>query len=200
MSTDIIRRGKCHVFGDDIPLDEGFIAFKYAIARVTDPELLIPHLFEQIDPEFRQRVKKGDIAVAGKNFGCGKAHMQGYIAMAALGMGVICESMPYRPMRGAIAKGVPLLTGCTGATQFVKTGDELEMNFTTGQAINHATGERTTFPGLPPVLNGILLNGGMLGTLSAWLDKHPDMRREGEGSGTAWMDGAPVKFMPREKA
>ncbi len=200
MSTDIIRHGNCHVFGDDIPLDEGFIAFKYAIARVTDPELLIPHLFEQIDPGFGKRVKKGDIAIAGKNFGCGKAHMQGYIAMAALGMGVVCESMPYRPLRGAIAKGVPLLIGCVGATEFAKTGDEVEINFTTGAAINHTTGARTTFPGLAPVLNGILGNGGMLGTLSAWLEAHPEMKRTGEGSGTAWMDSSPVKFVSKTPA
>ena len=151
-------------------------------------------MFEQIDPGFVQRVKPGDIVVGGKNFGCGKAHMQGYIAMVALGLGLVCESMPYRPLRGAIAKGMPILTGCVGALEFAKSGDDVEINFTTGAAVNHASGARKTFPALPPVLNGIVAQGGMLGTLAAWLQAHPDMKGVGDAS---WLDSSQLTFFPK---
>ena len=109
------KRGVCHVFGDGVPHDEGVMAFKYAIERVTDPKLLIPHLFEQVDPSFAKRVKPGDIVVAGKDFCQGKPHTQGYIAMTALGMAVLCESMPHKSLRRAVAIGLPVLTGCDWA-------------------------------------------------------------------------------------
>lgn len=199
MSANIVRRGACHVFGDDLPLDEGVIPFKYAIGRVTDPALLIPHLFELIDPGFRERVNRGDIVFAGKNFGCGKAHMQGFIAMAALDIGVLCGSMPHRALRGAVAKGVPLLTGCS-AEGFAQSGDEIEISFTSGDAINHTTGARTAFPALAPVLNDILNEGGLMGTLRSWLEKHPAMKGSAPGRGTDWLDRSTVTFMPKEKA
>ena len=176
MNAPLIRRGICHVFGDDIPLDEGVMPFKYAIGRVTDPQELIPHLFEAIDPTFATRVRHGDIVIAGRNFGCGKAHMQGFIAMAALGMGVLCGSMPYKSHRGAIARGVPVLTGCENASDFACTGDDLEIDFSSGCATNHSQGRQTRFPPLAPILADLVAQGGLRGALTAYLQAHPHMR------------------------
>ena len=110
--TSLVRRGRCHVFGDQVPLDEGVIAFRFAIERVTDPQALIPHLFETIDPGFRERVEPGDFVVAGSDFACGKPHVQGFIALAALRMSVLCASMPYKAMRRSASEGLPVLVGC----------------------------------------------------------------------------------------
>ena len=176
MSYPLVRRGICHVFGNDIPLDEGVMPFKYAIGRVTDPHELIPHLFETIDPAFATRVKPGDIVIAGSNFGCGKAHMQGFIAMAALGMGVLCESMPYKAHRGAIARGVPVLTGCEKIAAFVCAGDDLEIDFANGHATNHTQATQTRFAPLPPILADLVAQGGLRGALAAYLQAHPHMR------------------------
>ena len=44
--------------------------------RIQDPKELCKHIFEDIDPEFAARVKKGDILVAGENFGCGSSREQ----------------------------------------------------------------------------------------------------------------------------
>ena len=52
MLKSLKKTGRCHVFGDSIPLDEGVMAFSFAIGRITDPAVLIPHLFEGIDPSF----------------------------------------------------------------------------------------------------------------------------------------------------
>jgi 3-isopropylmalate/(R)-2-methylmalate dehydratase small subunit len=77
------------------------IRFDLVTARVQDPAQLIPHLFDEIDSTLKERVKPGEFNVAGKNFFSGKAHNQGMIAMKALGLRVLCESMPFRSFRAA---------------------------------------------------------------------------------------------------
>jgi 3-isopropylmalate/(R)-2-methylmalate dehydratase small subunit len=178
MNKNLVKRGTCHVFGDDIPLDEGVMAFKFAIGRVNDPAQLIPHLFEGLDPTFARRVKPGDIVIAGRQFGCGKPHIQGFIAMAALEMGVVCESMPYVALRGAITKGLPVLTGCAGARDFAASGDEVEIDFASGEAKNLTRKTAQHFPAMAPVLQDIVAHGGAKGQLAAWLDKHPELKGE----------------------
>jgi 3-isopropylmalate/(R)-2-methylmalate dehydratase small subunit len=194
MQKNLRQRGRCHVFGDAVPLDEGVMAFKYAIGRVTDPMELIPHLFEHIDPGFVGRVKPGDFVIAGNDFGCGKPHIQGFIAMAGLQMGVLCGSMPYKALRGAISKGLPVLTGCEGAAAFAAAGDEIEVDFATGAAVNHSTGTTTTFPAMPEVLREIIANGGASGQLAAWLAKNP-AQRAAPGTPNALEAGTPLTFV-----
>ena len=194
MTNPLTQRGRCHVFGDGIPLDEGVMAFKYAIGRITDPEQLIPHLFEDIDPTFAARVQPGDFVIAGRDFGCGKPHIQGFIAMAALHMGVLCTSMPYKAMRGAISKGLPVLTGCEGAAEFARNGDDIEVHFATGQAINHTQGTHKTFPAMPSVLQDIIAHGGAQGQLAAWLDAHAE-QRAGAGAPSVMIDGTTVHLV-----
>src|SRR5262245_33111178 len=98
----LVRRGRCHVFGDDVPIDDGIIPRRFPAERVTDPAKLTPHIFETLDAEFARRVQPGDIVFVGKNFACGKPRVQGFIAMAALDLAVICTSMPYNMMRRAV--------------------------------------------------------------------------------------------------
>jgi len=194
MKNHLHQRGRCHVFGDGIPLDEGVMAFKYAIGRITDPEQLIPHLFEGIDPTFASRVQPGDLVIAGRDFGCGKPHIQGFIAMAALGMGVLCTSMPYKAMRGAISKGLPVLIGCERAMDFARTGDDLEVDFATGQAINHTQGTHANFPAMPTVLQDIIAHGGAAGQLAAWLQAHPEQSAP-PGTASALIEGSPIQIV-----
>ena len=71
-----LYRGACHKFGDNLQHDGQMIAFDYVIRRVTDPAKLIPHLFESVRPDFHKRANRGDVVIAGKQFGKGKAHVQ----------------------------------------------------------------------------------------------------------------------------
>lgn len=171
--TELVKRGRAHVFGDGIPLDEGFIPFDIAMQRIVDPQRLIPHLFKQIDPGFTQRVKPGDVAIAGVDFAVGKPHVQGFIAMAALGMGVICASMPYKNLRRAVAMGVPVLDGAPAPVQLARTGDEVEIEYATGRFRNLTRGTEVTLPAMSPILLDIVKTGGMNGMLTAWLRDHP---------------------------
>ncbi|WP_299452457.1 hypothetical protein [uncultured Pigmentiphaga sp.] len=175
MSDLLIKTGTCHVFGDKVPLDEGFIPFSFAIGRETRPEVLIPHLFKSLDPEFPDRVAPGDIVIGGTQFACGKTHVQGFIAMVALDLGIVCGSMPFKAMRRAIAQGLPVLTGLEQPGSFAKTGDSIEVNFATGRVTNLTTGEVRHCPPMPPILQPIIRQGGTQGYLRHWLATHPEM-------------------------
>ena len=170
-------RGTCHVLGDNVVHDGGIIRFDLVTARVQDPAQLIPHLFDEIDPTLKRRVKPGDFIVAGKNFFCGKAHNQGMIAMKALGLRVLCESMPFRSFRAATGVALPCLVHCEGITDFVASGDLLEVDFDSGVVINLKNGQSRQYPAIPPAIKSILEEGGMRGMLTAWLRDHPELGR-----------------------
>jgi len=171
----LLRRGICHVFGDDIPLDEGFIPFSLAIGRETRPEILIPHLFSSLDSGFAERVKPGDIVLGGQQFACGKTHVQGFIAMAALGLSIVCTSMPFKASRRAVAQGLPVMSGLDEPKVFAQTGDLLEVDYATGKVTNLSTLAVRQCPAMPPILQTIVEQGGTEGYLKHWLSTHPDM-------------------------
>jgi len=172
----LIRRGHCHVLGDNIPLDEGIMPFSFAINRITDPVQLIPHLFCGVDPTLAEKIKEGDFILAGKNFASGKAHMQGFIAMASLGLSVLCETMPYKAHRGAIAKGVAILTGCVNLSSFAQDGDDIEVNFLDGIIQNHTQSTRMQAPALSPILSKLVRVGGLQSALKLHIELHPEMK------------------------
>lgn len=163
--------GVCHKFGDDVRHDNGLMPFKYVIDRVYDPEVLKDHLCEDVRPDLLSRVKPGDIIVAGKNFGKGKPHVQGYIAMRRHGIGVLCESMPFLTYRAAVGVGLLFLTDCAGVTELVSDGDRIEVDFLSGQFQNHSTGVSKQFEPLPDGLRDMVALGGTTGVLRKWWEE-----------------------------
>ena len=161
-------KGKCHKFGHDMGLDGPVMNFKYVIDRVTDPEILIPHVFEESDPEFRTRAKRGDIIIAGRNFGKGKAHVQGYIAMQAMGIGMLCESMPFLTYRGAISVGLKLMAECAGVSEMAEGGDDIDVDFSSGKFINLTRDMKHDFAPIPEGLRDTVRLGGTKGVLQHW--------------------------------
>ena len=115
-------RGRAHVYGDNLVHDNGMMEWKHVIERQTDPAILIPCLFTAIDPAFVGRVKPGDFVVAGRKFGSGKAHTTAYVAMAALGLRILCESTFERVIGGAVNLGVPIMGKCEGITSVIGMG------------------------------------------------------------------------------
>jgi 3-isopropylmalate/(R)-2-methylmalate dehydratase small subunit len=157
-----------------VPVDDGIIPHRFAAERVTDPRELARHLFESIDPGFAQRVRRGDIVLAGRNFACGKPRLQGFIAMAALDLAVVCTSMPYRMMRRAVARGIPVAVGGPEPRAIAVTGDEIEIDFAAGLIRNLTRDTRTRIPAMPTILRDIVAAGGMQAVLSDWLARHPE--------------------------
>ncbi len=174
----MIRRGRCHVLGDNISLDDGIIPARFATQRVTDAKELVPHLFENVDPEFAKRVKPGDIVLAGRNFACGKPRLQGFIAMGAMNLAVVCMSMPYKMLRRTVARAMPIVTGGPEPHTIAVSGDEIEIDFTTGAVWNLTRDTRMAVPAMSPILRDIVVSGGMQAMLKDWLARHPEQAVE----------------------
>jgi 3-isopropylmalate/(R)-2-methylmalate dehydratase small subunit len=168
-------RGTAHVLGDNVEHDGPIIPLNLIMGRVTDPDKLIPHLFEALDPSLLPKLKSGDFIVAGKNFGCGKPHINGYIAMEALGLRVLCESMPGAIVRATMSIALPCLYRCDDITQFVGSGDEIEVDYQTGEVINLSSGEARRYPPVQEEAQTMLLHGGVKGLLAYWLKTHPEL-------------------------
>jgi 3-isopropylmalate/(R)-2-methylmalate dehydratase small subunit len=164
---DWVLKGRCYRLGDDVPHAGGVIPNRYIIARQFDPAELIPHLFEETDPGFHERCRPGDIIVTGRNFGMGPK-MNGYIAMRALGLGLVCESMPFLAYRAAIGEGLRVLTDCPAVTEICGTGDELEVDFRNGLLVNRTRGVSREYPPMPEALMDIVALGGNSGWLRRW--------------------------------
>ncbi len=173
MAEGLIRRGFAHVLGDEVSLDDGIIPARFAAQRVTDPALLTPHLFETVDAGFATRVRAGDIVFAGRQFACGKPRLQGFLAMGALELSVVCASMPYKMLRRAVARAIPVMTGAAGDLA-VATGDEVEVDFSAGTIWNITRNIHSAAPPMPAVLAQIVAGGGMQAALLAWLAEHPE--------------------------
>jgi len=177
-----IFRGRAHTFGDGVPLDDGFIPFRLAIGRVTDPRKLIPHLFEDVRPGFADVACAGDVVIGGADFASGKPHAQGFIALQAMGIGVICESMPYNSLRAGVSSGLAFMTGCEGVSDLFEDGDGIEVDFASGRVENLTSGQRRSYAPLDGNLREIIGAGGSKGVLRQWWSEHAPAATRGETS------------------
>ena len=162
-----VLQGRCYRLGHHVQHAGGVIPDRLITSRELDPQKLIPHLFEETDPGFHERARPHDIIVAGHKFGMGPK-MNGYVAMQALGLGLVCESMPYLAYRAAIGCGLRVLTDCAGVTGLCETGDELEVDFDSGRFVNRTRGVERQFPALPKALQELVAVGGNTGWLQQW--------------------------------
>jgi 3-isopropylmalate/(R)-2-methylmalate dehydratase small subunit len=162
-----LLKGRCYKLGHDVPHAGGVIPNWLIAGRYVDPKDLIPHLFSETDPGFHERCRPGDIIVTGRHFGMGPK-VNGYIAMQALGLGLVCESMPFLAYRAAIGVGLRVMTDCINVTEMCESGDQLEVDFRTGFFINHTRDVRREYPPVPESLQEIIALGGNGGWLKQW--------------------------------
>jgi 3-isopropylmalate/(R)-2-methylmalate dehydratase small subunit len=155
-----VYRGRCWKFGDNLGIDGAIMPLRFALSRETDPVVLRDYLMSEIAPDFAKSVKPGDIIVAGRRFGQGNPHIQGFLGIRGHGLGLIAESIPRGSFRNAINAGVPFLAPCEGATGTCETGDELEVDFSTGRVRNHTRGADHQYAPIEPELRAIIAVGG----------------------------------------
>lgn len=158
--SSLAWRGRAWTFGHDLALDDDIMDLRYTLLRETNGEVLKAHLFERLDPEFGRAVQPGDLIVAGRRFGHGNPHIPAFIAMRALGVGLLAESMPRGTLRNAVYMGVPILPACAGILEHVGPGDTLHVDFETGAVANVTRGTELRYPPLPAVLIDLLRRGG----------------------------------------
>jgi len=153
-----MNKGRVWKYGDDVNTDVIFPG-KYTYTLMP-PADMAKHALEDLDPQFAQNVKPGDVIVAGKNFGCGSSREQAAACLKYAGVqAVVAKSFARIYFRNAINLGLPVLQ-CPEAVDKVETGDEMEIDFTGGKIItNKGTFE---FPPLPDSVIGILEAGGLI--------------------------------------
>ena len=152
-------KGTVFKYGDNVDTDV-IIPARYL--NSSDPAELATHCMEDIDKEFVNRVHKGDIIVAAKNFGCGSSREHAPIAIKAAGVScVIAETFARIFYRNAINIGLPIVE-CKEAAEEIEAGDEVEVNFDTG-VITDVT-KNTTYKGqaFPEFMQKIIAAEGLV--------------------------------------
>ena len=129
--------GRVFKFKDNVDTDV-IIPARYL--NSSDPAELAKHCMEDIDKDFVNKVKKGDIIVANKNFGCGSSREHAPIAIKAAGVScVIAETFARIFYRNAINIGLPIIE-CPEAAKNIEEGDEVEVDFDSGVIYNKTKG------------------------------------------------------------
>lgn len=149
---------KAYVFGDNVDTDV-IIPARYL--NSFDEAELASHCMEDIDADFVKKVNKGDIVVAGYNFGCGSSREHAPIAIKATGVSaVIAKSFARIFYRNALNIGLPILE-CPECGK-ISQDDELEIDFDEGVIKNLSKGESYRTEPFPPFIKNIIEKGGLL--------------------------------------
>ena len=115
--------GRVFKYGDNVDTDV-IIPARYL--NSSDPAELATHCMEDIDKDFVKNVKKGDIIVANKNFGCGSSREHAPIAIKAAGVScVIAETFARIFYRNSINIGLPIIE-CPEAAKAINAGDDVD--------------------------------------------------------------------------
>jgi len=146
-------------FGDDIDTDV-IIPARYLTSN--DEKELGFHALEGLDPGFAEEVRHGDVVVAGRNFGCGSSREHAPLALRGAGVSVLVASSFARIFfRNAINTGLPVLV-CPEAVEATETGDDLEIDVSSGTIFNATKGLRFAARPHPEFVLEIIERGGLV--------------------------------------
>jgi 3-isopropylmalate/(R)-2-methylmalate dehydratase small subunit len=151
--------GKVHKFGNDVNTDE-IIPARYL--NTSDPVELAKYCMEDADPDFVKKLEKGDVIVAGENFGCGSSREHAPISIKAAGVScVIAESFARIFYRNAINIGLPIFTSVEAA-KALKTGDKVEVSVAKGEI--NKEGRSTVYKAevFPKFIKEVIKAGGLM--------------------------------------
>ena len=152
-------KGTVHKFGDNVDTDV-IIPARYL--NTASHKELAAHCMEDIDADFVNKVKEGDIMVAEKNFGCGSSREHAPIAIKASGISCVIASTFARIFyRNAINIGLPIIE-CPEAAKGIEAGDVVEVDFDSGMIYNKTKGTEFKGQAFPPFMQEIIKNEGLI--------------------------------------
>jgi 3-isopropylmalate/(R)-2-methylmalate dehydratase small subunit len=152
-------KGKVFKCPDNVDTDV-IIPAKYL--NRSDEEYLGQHCLEPLDENFSKKISKGDIIVAGKNFGCGSSREHAPVAIKASGIScVIAESFARIFFRNAINIGLPVVE-LKDASKLFDLGDEVEINLSDGIVKNVTKNVEYKIQPFPEFLQKIVSCGGLV--------------------------------------
>ncbi len=151
--------GKVFRYGDNVDTDV-IIPARYL--NTSDKKELASHCMEDIDSSFVKSVQSGDIIVAGRNFGCGSSREHAPIAIKESGIScVIATTFARIFFRNSINIGLPILE-CEEASQEIKAGDKVSVDFSTGVIKDETTGKEYKAEPFPPFMQSLIEAGGLI--------------------------------------
>ncbi len=151
-------QGKAWKFGDNIDTDL-IIAARYL--NTSDERVLASHLMEDARVNFVQEITRGDIIVAGENFGCGSSREHAPVAIKAAGIAaVIAKSYARIFYRNAFNTGLPILE--IKESDLINEGDVLEIDLQGGVIKNLTQNAQYHFTPIPPFMLELLEAGGLI--------------------------------------
>lgn len=152
--------GIAHVYGDNIDTDR-IIPGKYT--KTLDMSHLAAHVLEDLDPIFKDRVKSGDILVAGENFGCGSSREQAPLALKVAGVSVVVASYFARIFfRNAINIGLPVVEI---GSHNIQPGAVVRVDLLNGVVVDETAVYTYPATKMPEVMVQILQAGGLVNYL-----------------------------------
>ena len=149
--------GRVWVYGDDVNTDVIFPG-KYTYS-ISDPQEMALHALEDLDPTFATGVRRGDIIVAGRNWGCGSSREQAVVCLKEAGIAaIVARSFARIYYRNAINQALPIVT--CDAVESIETGETITIDFVDGTVVVPSRIYR--FPAMPPEILQILDAGGLI--------------------------------------
>ena len=148
--------GRVWVLGEDVDTD---VIYPGKYLPILDSAEMARHALEGVDPDFPQRLQRGDIIVAGMGFGCGSSREQAATCLKAAGVAaVVAGSFARIFFRNAVNQGLSLVQADLAGK--VKDGDQVTIDFDSSE-ITHPEGT-TKFPRLDASVQQILEIGGLI--------------------------------------
>jgi 3-isopropylmalate/(R)-2-methylmalate dehydratase small subunit len=143
-------RGKVWKFVDNVDTD-AIIPARYI--NMSDGDELAKVSFADHRPDFANDVSKGDIVVAGRNFGCGSSREHAPLALKTAGIGVIIANI-----------GLPLIES-EEASDGLSDGEEIIVDLSTGEI--KSTNEPKSFSAkpIPDFMRELVQSGGLVNYL-----------------------------------
>lgn len=155
-------RGKAHKYGDNVDTDV-IIPARYL--NTQDHKELASHCMVDIDKDFVNKVKEGDIMVAGENFGCGSSREHAPIAIKASGISCVIASTFARIFyRNSINIGLPIMES-PEASKSIDDGDIISVDFDSGLIQNETKGETYKAHPFPEFIQDIIAKGGLMNSI-----------------------------------
>jgi 3-isopropylmalate dehydratase small subunit len=156
--------GRVFKFGDNIDTD-AIIPARYLTS--SDPAVLAAHCMEDADPEFSRKIRKGDMIVAGENFGCGSSREHAPIAIKAAGVAcVIAKSYARIFYRNAFNMGLTIFESAE-LWDRIEEGQEIEVDGDAGIiTIRGGHQKPLSIRSIPPFMQQLIEDGGLMKHIS----------------------------------
>jgi len=160
--------GRAWIYGDNVDTDV-IIPARYL--NTADASELAQHCMEDIDENFVKKIKKGDIIVAGYNFGSGSSREHAPIAIKASGIScVIAKSFARIFYRNSFNIGLPIFESSEAADD-IKNEDKIEVDADNGIIKNLTTGKVYKATPIPEFMQELINAGGLFGYAKELLKK-----------------------------